>query len=580
MSKLASITPSFFCFKLNPHYYNYLIIMQRYLTNPRSSRSTLPPATPPTIQHAPSSQRLGKIRAINYSSPQASQASSSTSTSRFWVSQSSYQTGSQASSAICLDSPELSPPLETPSPVPEARLTHDYPSIDDKYVVRGISFNVDFERVYRKGKRLKPSRLGYAVRYKAYVNGRRELSNIWRHGLQLQYYEVDNTITKLWLCKLCHQSRQTSQAWAVNGTAHIIDHVRKVHSIDPSTSFPIPSTPVQLPESPFTIAAHIPGSSTHTSHLPWEEDHFQTCVVDWTIMRDFSFTDVTSLATRGLLTWNRTELLHVLPDLATTLSTYTKNLFDSRKPEVIQLIQSAIGKIAVSVNVWTSANHLSFLGVVAHFVDADYNQRDLLIGFRNLLGDHTAERQALVIIDVIREYDFESNFNCFVGDNASNNDKKLISHLNKQSAILNVGTEHRIRCAGHIINLIVKATLFGEGVSQFEEDLAKAAPLEQFKLYRQHGVVGKLHNFVRAVCASHKRREMFLSTFNDLGDEDPTWRFVRLQLLQDGGVRWHSVYLMLLRCQELREPIKAFQRKNLQQLKRDKEFGCDDESVG
>ena len=81
--------------------------------------------------------------------------------------------------------------------MPEARLTHDYPSIDDKYVVRGISFDVDFERVYRKGKRLKPSRLGYAVRYKAYVNGRRELSNIWRHGLQLQYYEVDNTITKL-----------------------------------------------------------------------------------------------------------------------------------------------------------------------------------------------------------------------------------------------------------------------------------------------------------------------------------------------------------------------------------------------
>ena len=72
--------------------------------------------------------------------------------------------------------------------------------------------------------------------------------------------------------------------------------------------------------------------------------------------------------------------------------------------------------------------------------------------------------------------------------------------------------------------------------------------MDQFRLYRQHGVVGKLHNFVRAVCASHKRRELFLSTFNDLGDEDPTWKFVKLQLLQDGGICWHLVYVMLLRC--------------------------------
>lgn len=234
----------------------------------------------------------------------------------------------------------------------------------------------------------------------------------------------------------------------------------------------------------------------------------------------------------------------------------------------------------MSADVWTSDNHFSFLGVVAHFVDADYHQRDLLIAFRNLAGDHTASAQASVILNVTREYDFESNFNCFVGDNASNNDAKLIKYLNKGSSILNLSLEHRIRCAGHIINLIVKATLYGEGVSKFEEDLAAAAPMEQFILYRKHGVVGKLHNFVRAVCASHKRREMFQSVFDDLGTEDPTWRFVRLQLLQDGGVRWHSVYVMLLRCQELREPIRAFQRKYRLAVKSDKEFDDDDDSAG
>ena len=37
--------------------------------------------------------------------------------------------------------------------------------------------------------------------------------------------------------------------------------------------------------------------------------------------------------------------------------------------------------------------------------------------------------------------------------------------------------------------------------------------------------------------------------------------FATLELRQDGGVRWNSVYLMLLRCLELKEPIKRFNQR-------------------
>ena len=40
------------------------------------------------------------------------------------------------------------------------------------------------------------------------------------------------------------------------------------------------------------------------------------------------------------------------------------------------------------------------------------------------------------------------------------------------------------------------------------------------------------------------------------------WEFNTLELRQDGGVRWNSVYLMLLRCWELREHIDRFLRKH------------------
>jgi hypothetical protein len=90
-------------------------------------------------------------------------------------------------------------------------------------------------------------------------------------------------------------------------------------------------------------------------------------------MRDLSFRDVTCPSTRGLLTWNRTNLLYALPDSLGTLSDYIKKHYIKRKSEIYRLIQSAPSKIAISVDLWTSSNHLSFLGVVAHFVDADYN---------------------------------------------------------------------------------------------------------------------------------------------------------------------------------------------------------------
>jgi hypothetical protein len=51
---------------------------------------------------------------------------------------------------------------------------------------------------------------------------------------------------------------------------------------------------------------------------------------------------------------------------------------------------------------------------------------------------------------------------------------------------------------------------------------------------------GRLHNFVNAVCASHKRRELFNEVQQEVNDE-PLYSFNTLELRQDGGVRWNTV---------------------------------------
>ena len=70
---------------------------------------------------------------------------------------------------------------------------------------------------------------------------------------------------------------------------------------------------------------------------------------------------------RGLLTWNRSDLLKALPTLRSTIAKYTRSTLEERKEEIKKLVTTARSKISISVDVWTSSNHLSFLGVVGHF---------------------------------------------------------------------------------------------------------------------------------------------------------------------------------------------------------------------
>lgn len=286
----------------------------------------------PNIFHSAASKRLGQAYAASPSPSQSPLYS--------------------AASSVC----DL-PPASTRNQV--------YPEGD--FGVLGERFDVDFDHVYRRDGKLVASRLGYRVKHKSKLTGARDAAPIWRYGIELEYEEDDGVVTKLWLCKLCHLKRERNDARIVNGTHHITQHMRVSHRIDPATGM-LPETP-QRPAfgSPFE-AAKAPGSNSILSHTLWQEEQLQEALVDWVIAQDVSFRCATASSTRGLLTWNRTSLLAALPNSRSTMAKYVQNRLKARMLEVGELLQSSTSKISVSVDVWTSNNHLSFLGVAAHFV--------------------------------------------------------------------------------------------------------------------------------------------------------------------------------------------------------------------
>ena len=69
--------------------------------------------------------------------------------------------------------------------------------------------------------------------------------------------------------------------------------------------------------------------------------------------------------------------------------------------------------------------------------------------------------------------------------------------------------KERLWCVGYIINLIVKALIYGKGINKLERLIIGASDYVKFDLMRQRGFVGKLHNIVKYIMRLIKRREDF-----------------------------------------------------------------------
>jgi hypothetical protein len=115
--------------------------------------------------------------------------------------------------------------------------------------------------------------------------------------------------------------------------------------------------------------------------------------------------------------------------------------------------------------------------------------------------------QATVLLPVLQHFGItDDKLGYFVLNNTSNNDTTL-DELAKSIKFL--PAERRLRCMGHILNLIAKQYLFGQDASSFEQDYQAAGNPRRRELWRQRGELRKLYNLVQHVIASGKRSDLF-----------------------------------------------------------------------
>jgi hypothetical protein len=100
-------------------------------------------------------------------------------------------------------------------------------------------------------------------------------------------------------------------------------------------------------------------------------------------------------------------------------------VYKGKQTQIRQKLSHAKSQINLSFDLWSSSNGLALCGIVGHYIDHEGFLRNLLLGLRELVGEHSGENIAGAVADVVRDYHIGSKIGYFVLYNAKNNDAAL-----------------------------------------------------------------------------------------------------------------------------------------------------------
>ncbi|KAL6405698.1 Ribonuclease H-like protein [Ilyonectria robusta] len=242
---------------------------------------------------------------------------------------------------------------------------------------------------------------------------------------------------------------------------------------------------------------------------------FQHLLVRWVACDNVPFNKLESPYFRELMGYANSAIIESgsLPT-HTTIREWIVRSFNRHKGVVTEILGRSLGRINISFDAWSSRKFTSLLGLVVHFLDDEGKFHTFLLGLPQIEGRHSGE---------------------------------------------NLADRHRrLRCCGHIINLVARSILFGTDADAFEDDCqAEKEIQDEIKLWRSKGPIGKLHNIIHWVQRSGQRIEKLhklqLIENTALNLEDKT----TYNVVTDNATHWNSSEAMMERGYQLRNALDS-----------------------
>jgi hypothetical protein len=169
---------------------------------------------------------------------------------------------------------------------------------------------------------------------------------------------------------------------------------------------------------------------------------------------------------------------------------------------------------------------------------------------------------------VVREWKIAGRVGIMISDNASSNDSCLVNFYRDRDAEMGSADVQVkcMRCYGHILNLVARAFLYGEGFEAFETESQVCDLLgrrkDDLRHWRKKGPVGKIHNVAKFIKSSPQRCELFTRISRE-NDEEQEYHLARkptaeLEVVMNNETRWNCTYLIISQALVKQGDIRAF----------------------
>ncbi|THY01336.1 hypothetical protein D6D01_10368 [Aureobasidium pullulans] len=366
-------------------------------------------------------------------------------------------------------------------------------------------------------------------------------SYIWKYGWRMQKKQAMPR-KYFWVCTSCHKQRshRTYNYNITNGTDSAISHLLEVHDIDRegprlkrtrSIADQVSSQPASSRVSNSSYGQDIDRYGTVFNEAAWKGAITALIVHD-----NLAFRLLESPYMQQCLTMLNpaVESRGCLPSHS-TLRRWISQVYNSHVGIITEQLRLATSSIHFSFDLWTSRNVKALCGINVHFADEYGNLKTFLLALPQQHGKHTGTNIAETIAEIISRFSLDQKIGFFVADNASNNDTCIAALAEEFS----FDAQHRrLRCAGHIFNLVARALLWGVDEDAFLIALASVEVTEQeLECWRRRGPIGKVRNTIVYIRASPQRNEEFKKAQR----EHPLLtKVVELHAMND--TRWNSVF--------------------------------------
>lgn len=340
-------------------------------------------------------------------------------------------------------------------------------------------------------------------------------SPIWR-GVGVEIMNIESAERK-WQCVICRRRgdhRQLSTGQSTSGPyRHLRKHLKLVLKEDGKRLVRQETAQATRP-SPLVQSFQRAAQQSPV----WTQEavgEFYALVIERLVCTHTAIHHTENRFSRRLISWLSPLIMTFVPGSSTTFKDMLVLQYNRQKKVQKTILQESLRRHTISFDVWTSPfMKKQIFGVIAHYVNPEYQRCAMLLSLRRLWCGHSGENVAEPMVDILEDWGISTRLGYFMADNEPANHEAIRCTLRHVKPDLSTDqmNQRRVRCLAHVLHLTAKAFVLSNP-AKFEtqsEVFERQGDLENLQyLWEQRGVIGKVVNFIRYIRTSPKERIAF-----------------------------------------------------------------------